>query len=424
MKRPSRRTSLTTSRWAGASVAEAGVSYDGVRGLADNAAQGVSWNTLLGNASFWWAATKSSKTWIFAGYRRAADSLPLDMLAYGDPAAPAGTVSAWTAQGVGPVVARVGPGTGGNPAFSAIDASLGRPTTDEFTVGAESRPMPGMRVRLAGVIKRQQSRIDLVNTGVPLSSYSLSTIVDGRPAADGGSVLLPVYNRLPSSFGRDQYLLTNNASEEAATFSGVVLSGDIATGPWTFLFGATASQTDGLGANRGFHVDENDPGLAGEVFTDPNANTDARGRLFFDRAFTIKLASVYRFAHGVNIGLVARYQDGQPFSRVTVVPGLNQGTDFVRAYPGGRRALQLHRHVRSAAAEGLLGRAHADRRHPRLVQPLQPRLRSRRTRRDGPDVPLHHRHPATVGRTCRSARHLLTRIWSSGHLVIWSSLIN
>ena len=316
-------------------VAEAGVSYDGVRGSADNAAQGVSWNTLLGNASFWWAATKSSKTWIFAGYRRAADSLPLDMLAYGDPAAPAGTVSAWTSQGVGSVVARVGPGTGGDPAFSAIDASLNRPTTDEFTVGAETRPMPGMRVRLAGVIKRQQNRIDLVNTGVPLSSYTLSTIADGRPAADGGTVLLPVYNRLPSSFGRDQYLLTNNASEEAATFSGVVLSGDIATGAWTFLFGATASQTDGLAANRGFHVDENDPGLAGEVFTDPNANTDARGRLFFDRAFTIKLASVYRFAHGVNIGLIARYQDGQPFSRVTVVPGLNQGTDFVRAYPAG-----------------------------------------------------------------------------------------
>jgi hypothetical protein len=37
----------------------------------------------------------------------------------------------------------------------------------------------------------------------------------------------------------------------------------------------------------------------------------------------------------VSIGLIARYQDGQPFSRVTVVPGLNQGTDFVRAYPAG-----------------------------------------------------------------------------------------
>jgi hypothetical protein len=127
------------------------------------------------------------------------------MLAYGDPAAPAGTVSAWTSQGVGSVVARVGPGTGGNPAFSAIDASLNRPTTDEFTVGAETRPMPGMRVRLAGVMKRQQNRIDLVNTGVhPFELYPVDDCDAGR-RLDGGNVLLPVYNRLPSSFGRDQY---------------------------------------------------------------------------------------------------------------------------------------------------------------------------------------------------------------------------
>jgi hypothetical protein len=191
-----------------------------------------------------------------------------------------------------------------------------------------------MRFRLSGIVKNEQNVVDLLNTGVPLSSYQLSTIVDGRPAGDGGNVLLPVYNRLPSSFGRDQYLLTNT-SDEAATFSGVVLSGAINSSAWTFLFGATASQTSGLASNRGFHAEENDPAVAGEVFTDPNAATSARGRLFFDRAFTIKLASIHRFSHGVSLGLVARYQDGQPFARVTVVPGLNQGTDVVRAYPNG-----------------------------------------------------------------------------------------
>ena len=299
------------------------------------AAQGVSWNTLLGNASFWWAATKSAQTWVFAGYRRAADSLPLDMLAYGDPAAPAGTVSAWTAQGVGPVVARVGPGTGGNPAFSAIDASLGRPTTDEFTVGVESRPMPGMRVRLAGIMKRQQNRIDLLNTGVPLSSY---TRVDdrGRPAGGGrgqraAAGLQPSAVELwPRSVSADEQRVGRGGDVQRRRPQRRHRDGAVDVPV------RRDRQPDRRpGANRGFHVDENDPGLAGEVFADPNATTDARGRLFFDRAFTIKLASVYRFAHGVNIGLIARYQDGQPFSRVTVVPGLNQGTDFVRAYPAG-----------------------------------------------------------------------------------------
>ncbi len=315
-------------------TADVGLTYDGVRGSAESAAQGISWNTLLPSASIWWAATSSGHTWIFGAYRKAADVLTLDTLAVGDPAASTGTVSAWTSQGVGPIVARVGPGTSGNPAFSAISPSLNRPTTDELTVGGEYRPSATTRFRLAGVIKRQHNRIDLVNTGAPASSYSVSTIVDGRPSADGGDVLLPVYNRLPSSFGRDQYLLSNPAADDD-TFEGVVLSGEMSRDKWAFLFGATASQTSGLAANRGFHVDENDPGIPGEVFTDPNATTDARGRLFFDRAFTIKLATVRRFSHDVSIGLIARYQDGQPFSRVTVVPGLNQGTDFIRAYPAG-----------------------------------------------------------------------------------------
>jgi hypothetical protein len=315
-------------------TAEVGLTYDGVRGSADSATQGISWNTLLPNGSIWWAATNSGNTWIFAAYRKAADALTLDTLAVGDPAAPTGTMSAWTSQGVGPIVARVGPGTGGDPAFSAISPSLNRPTTDELTVGAEYRPLAGMRFRLAGVIKRAHNRIDLVNTGVPTSSYTASTISDGRPAADGGDVLLTVYNRLPSSFGHDQYLLSN-ASAEDDTFEGVVLSGEMMRDKWSFVFGATASQTAGLAANRGFHVDENDPGVLGEVFTDPNATSEARGRLFFDRAFTIKLAAVRQFAHGFSLGVIARYQDGQPFSRVTVVPGLNQGTDFIRAYPAG-----------------------------------------------------------------------------------------
>jgi hypothetical protein len=35
------------------------------------------------------------------------------------------------------------------------------------------------------------------------------------------------------------------------------------------------------------------------------------------------------------VGVVARYQDGQPFARVVVLPGLAQGTDFVRAFTNG-----------------------------------------------------------------------------------------
>jgi hypothetical protein len=57
--------------------------------------------------------------------------------------------------------------------------------------------------------------------------------------------------------------------------------------------------------------------------------------LFNDRAFTIKLSGVYRFPADVRLGAIARYQDGQPFSRMLVFPALAQGTEAVRAFAAG-----------------------------------------------------------------------------------------
>jgi hypothetical protein len=44
---------------------------------------------------------------------------------------------------------------------------------------------------------------------------------------------------------------------------------------------------------------------------------------------------VYVAPHEVHVGVVARYQDGQPFARVVIAPGLNQGPEAVQAYDRG-----------------------------------------------------------------------------------------
>jgi hypothetical protein len=313
---------------------EAGLAYDGVSGMADGAATGISWHSLLPRLSLRWKRRESSAvTWV-AGYRRATDRLTLDTLAVGDPSASTASVSRWTAEGVGPVVQLVGPGTGGDAGFSAIDPSLNRPITDEVVAGVDVQLTPAIRGRLIGVLKRTHNLFDFVDTGAPLSSYTMFTVVDGRPEADGGDVPLPVYNRIPSTFGADKYLLTNS-EQEAARFEGLVLNVEAALDRLTLLFNAATLQTDAPAVNRGFHAEENDLGGIGELSVDPNAVYSARGRLFFDRAFTIKLSGVYRFPRDFTLGAIARYQDGQPFSRVTVVTDVNQGTEFVRAYPAG-----------------------------------------------------------------------------------------
>ncbi len=195
-------------------------------------------------------------------------------------------------------------------------------------------------------------------------------------------MLLPVYNRLPSSFGADRYLLTNNAVEDDAWFEGLVLNAEASVKRLTLMFNATASQTDGPATNRGFHADENDLGGPGELFVDPNATPSARGRLFFDRAFTIKLSGVYQFAHGITLGAIARYQDGQPFSRVTVVsPISNQGTEFVRAYPAGDARFMYTGTLDVRLQKRVAIGNDRSRRVRRRLQPGQHGERSRRARR-------------------------------------------
>ena len=89
-------------------------------------------------------------------------------------------------------------------------------------------------------------------------------------------------------------------------------------GRWGMLIGATAHQSEGAGGNRGFRPDENDQGVLGEVFSDPNAGTNSRGRLFFERGYVVKWSAIWRLPYGLQGSAAARYQDGQHFTRVVI----------------------------------------------------------------------------------------------------------
>ena len=102
------------------------------------------------------------------------------------------------------------------------------------------------------------------------------------------------------------------------------------------LLGITTGRSEALSANRGFGPLENDTALLGEVFINPNAATFAKGRVFTERGYTIKLASTFQMGHDVDVGLIARYQDGQHFARLVIMEGLNQGAEAVRAFPNGK----------------------------------------------------------------------------------------
>ena len=321
---------------------DAGVRFEHLAGSAE-AVSGVSWNDLLPRGGVRWHLTDVGHIAAIAGYSRTAHRLPLTDLAWSDPSAPIGSVYRWNSSSSaihapaaserGTLVARVGPGAGTVATFSTIDPNIKRPHMDELTLGFEGRPVPDTVFRLMGIARRERSLIGVVNTGVPESAYSVIPLSD--PGLFGDNQTLPIFNRPVSTFGADRYLLTNPSGHQT-TFVGAELTGQRETERLFLLFGLTAGRSEGLSANRGFRAIENDAAPLGEVFTNPNARTYAQGRLFNERGYTIKLTSVYRFPHDIRLGVAARYQDGQHFSRLVVVPNLNQGPEIVRAFRNGR----------------------------------------------------------------------------------------
>jgi hypothetical protein len=351
--RASRRHSFAAAAWGSERLAwrdrlwlEAGLRLEHASGSAEGAAGGVSWTTLAPRVSARLRLADAGRLSLVGGYGEYSHRLLLDWLAFGDPDAPQAAVYRWldvdgdgrfSAGERGPLVARVGPGNG-DGSLATVDPALRPPRTRELVAGLTASPGGGWVVSLTGFDRRERDLVESVNVGAPASAYDVRYLPDpgGDILGSQDDQLLPVFDRRPDSFGLDRYRLTNPPGL-GTRHQAVELRAQKPLGARiALLAGATASRTEIDGAFRGFRVSENDQGLVGELLDDPNAGVYARGRGFFDRAFTIKLAGAWRAPGDVRVGAVARYQDGQPFARVVVVPDLAQGPEAVQATPRGQ----------------------------------------------------------------------------------------
>jgi hypothetical protein len=322
---------------------DAALRFDSISGSAEGASQNITWRTLAPRISGRWTIT--DRFWqptLLAGYARTAYRLPLDLLAYSDPAAPYADVFRWnaftgtpaTVTTVGPLVEKVGPGTGGNDSFSRVDPDIKRPTADEIVAGFEFHPAEAFRFTFLGTARVEFDLVGLANVGNP--QYTVKQIPDAGPNAGSpeDDRLVPIYNRLIQSFGLDRYLLTTGPQADA-TFNGVEIKAELTRPTFLLRLGATAGRAIASAANIGFGPAENDQSLVGDLNTDPNSTTFARGRTFNDRAFTGKITAIFKFPKATRLGLLARYMDGQPFARLLVDRSLNQGAEAVRAFVNG-----------------------------------------------------------------------------------------
>ena len=322
-------------------MVEGGLRFELVNHAAANNPQSVSWHDWYPSLGLRWEMIRFKRIATLVRFNRYGHRLAPGAMTYGETSAPTANVYRWAATGADPnvqqlgaLVSRAGPGTGGDAAFSALDPQLERPYVNELTFGFESRPNDRTIVRMMANVRHEGQLVGVVDTSVPTSSYTPLPVVDVGVDHAGGQTLV-VFNRPPAAYGADRYLLTNPDGHHA-TFAGVDITMQTTAGRLWVIAGAEAGRSEMTSPNRGFLASENDHGVIGEVFTNPNAATNARGRPFTERGYTIKTAGVYRFSETVRLGVSARYQDGQHFARLIIVPDLNQGAEAIRAFVNGK----------------------------------------------------------------------------------------
>jgi len=316
---------------------DAGMRLDRVAGEAAGASGGIRWLTVSPRLSARWVLPPFA---VFGGAGGYAASHVLSLVAHGDPGEAWYDVYRWDdtdTSGVagpderGPLIARAG---WGQPVAS-IDPDLRAPRTWEATIGAEYRHGPHL---LAGaiIVRRERDLAASVNVGVPRSAYRVVFVPDPNTNFDGpeDDRLLPAYDRLPETFGQDAFVLATRPGDRV-TYGGIEIRWRFVSARWSMLFGALAYRTRAFGASPGYGPLENDQHVLGELSHSPNATPEEPGSLFFDRSYVGKWAGSFHATDSLRFAFVARYQDGQPFSRIAVVPDLSTGPEMVQAYRVG-----------------------------------------------------------------------------------------
>ena len=309
----------------------------------------IAWNSVSPRAGFAWRVPHSHGLVLRGAYSRLYAPLAGRYLDFGNPNSLGGSAYQWITSNPNAPFQPSEQGRlllhFGGP-YSSISPTLGRPYSDEFDLGAEF-PLARRSIASIHLFRRDdKARIAAIDTGVPAQAFTAVSILDPGPDGNPGTFddqRLAVYAQSPATLGQDRYLLTNPASLRMLNTGLVAEAGKDWLG-LTLHASFVAEKSYGP-TNPGDTFYENDPGVIGALFLDPNTAIHSTGRIFVDRAFVGKIQADYRLPSawgGIELASVADYTDGLVFARRLLVTGLLQGpflvATTVRGSPeGGNR---------------------------------------------------------------------------------------
>ena len=294
----------------------------------------IVWNSVSPRAGLAWRTPHLHRLVLRGAYFRLYSPLAGRYIDFGNPNSLSGNVYQWIDRNSD---GRFEPGEEGTlltrfgGAYSSISPSLRRPYADEFNFGAELALAAHSFASIQLFRRDDKERMAAIDTGVPDSAFTPVTIIDpyyNQP--------LTVYNQRLTTLGKDQYLLTNPPDLRTLSTGYQAQTGT----QWRGLLihvSFVAEKTYGP-TNPGNAIFENDPGVIGALFMDPNTNpnteVNASHRSFTDRAYVGKMQASYRFPArwgGIEVGSIVTYLDGLLFTRELLVTGLAQGPFLLTA---------------------------------------------------------------------------------------------
>ena len=232
------------------------------------------------------------------------------------------------------------------PIYAHIDPELSRPFTDELSVSYVHTFGKQWTFTFSGFYRKTKNLIETTNIGIPDSAYDevlLEDIGDDRIQDTHDDLLFTVYNQNSSTLGQDAYLLTNaDSPQRRSRYLGLDLTLIRRYGErFTFFLSLQAINVLAV-TNPGNTEWENDDGVIGSLYDNPNTLINADGRPRFDRGYTGRVGLTYLAPFGIQTGLIVKYYDGQPFARKIIVTDMNQGPFYIQAHPRGKARYEFN----------------------------------------------------------------------------------
>ncbi len=340
---------VKTRGWAPSGSPGAGTSSQAGFPAAPSEGGEISWFNLSPRLAFSLPLTRDGSMMLRVSAARYFFELPLSYLTYGNPGALGGLAYSWNDLNhdgrfedgeQGKLVRREG------PYFASIDPDTKRPLTDEFCVSFAKAYHNGLYLSFAGYYRETRNLVETINVGVPLEAYDPQTLYDPGDnfiPGDHDDLVFIVYNQKPATLGQDLFLFTNpEADKRVSRYRGLDLTLIKKFSRRTvFFFSVTATEATGT-TSPGNSEYENDDGVIGALYDNPNAAIRARGRLRFDRAYTARLGLSVPTPGGFRLSALIKYYDGQPFARKIIVNGFNQGPFYIQAHYRGQARYEFN----------------------------------------------------------------------------------